>query len=273
MHHLLLAVVCICAGVGAAEVAKTAKPLTVQGIVEAYRFASISPEIPGRVIRIDVPEGKVARKGDTLLRIEYSEEQLNVQRARIIAESRADLVAARSKFETAQKDYDATKQVYDSTSAVSEEEVWKKKLELDLAKADFDRLTSMEEKEQVEYAIALQRLKAHFIIAPYDGVVASVLVREWEDCKISDPVIRFVDLHKCRFVTYVPANRSQSFVKGRKVTVSINGASSVRNRVGIVDFVSPIVDPASGLRTIKIVFDNADRSIAPGVTGSLVVEN
>ena len=40
---------------------------------------------------------------------------------------------------------------------------------------------------------------------------------------------------------------------------------------GEIIFVSPVVDPASGLLTVKAEFENADGSVRPGVAGSMVI--
>ena len=36
---------------------------------------------------------------------------------------------------------------------------------------------------------------------------------------------------------------------------------------GKIVFISPVVDPASGLQKVKVLFDNAEGKIRPGVSG------
>ena len=59
---------------------------------------------------------------------------------------------------------------------------------------------------------------------------------------------------------------------GQKVKLSLDGASKNRTRNGTIEFVSPVVDKSSLLRTVKIIFDNSDRSVEPGVTGKLYLK-
>ena len=48
------------------------------------------------------------------------------------------------------------------------------------------------------------------------------------------------------------------------------GAEATRLR-GVISFVSPVVDPASGLQVVKAEFDNAEGRVRPGVAGTLYV--
>jgi RND family efflux transporter MFP subunit len=252
--------------------ARSSVPYTVQGITEPLRQATISAEFAGTIASIKKNEGSFARKGDTILELECEESRLEAERCRVIAESNAELAAAKLKTETAKLDRDATKTVHDSTRAISDEELWKKELEYNLAKTECERLTMMKAKEVAEYKIALDHLRHHFVIAPYDGVVAQRFLNEEEACKPQEPLIKFVDVHKCRFITYVPSARAAGLVKGKQVTLTLGGAKTPRTRQGVIEFASPVVDPSSGLRTVKVVFDNTDGSIQPGVAGTLLIE-
>lgn len=241
----------------------------VQGIVESYRSAEISPEISGRIVQICIPEGSVAGKGDTILKIEYMESFLHAERARIISENDADAKAANLKLDMAKLEYEAMKMVYDSTGAVSEEVLWGRKYEYDVAAAESEQIMIQKSREKVEYKIAEERLRAHFIIAPYRCVVANIELKEWEHCRVGEPLVSVVDARQCIFVTYVPISMTRELKVGKKVNLEIDSKGGLVKRTGKVKFISPVVDPASDLLTIRIVFDNRDGSVKPGVSGYL----
>ncbi len=248
--------------------------ISFQGITEPLRQAVISAEFASRVTAIRKNEGAFAKKGDTIFELDYKEPQLDAERCRVIAENEAELNAAKLKAQTARLNFDATTLLHDSTRSISDEEMWKIKLEYDLATTECERLSKAKEKEILEYRISLERLRHFFVIAPFDGVVAQRFLNEAESCKPQEPLIKFVDVHKCRFITYVPVDRSQGLVKGKRVTLSLalGAAKAPQTRQGAIEFVSPIVDASSGLRTIKVVFDNTDGSIQPGVTGAMIID-
>lgn len=246
--------------------------LVVKGITEPYRQAVISAEFAGRLMTIRENEGAFVKKGDTIFELDYKEAQLDAQRCRIIAENSAELSEAKFKAQTAKLDLNATQILHDSTRSVSDEELWKKQLDYDVAATECERLAVTKEKEKLDFQIADERLKHFFVIAPFDCTVAQRFLNESESCKPQEPLVRIVDVHKCRFITYVPADRSQKLTKGKKVNLSLVGDKTVRARQGSIEFISPVVDPSSGLRTIKVVFDNFDGSIQPGVAGTMVIE-
>jgi RND family efflux transporter MFP subunit len=248
------------------------EPSAFQGFTEPFRFATISSEIAARITAVKINEGGRARKGDTILVLDAGEAMLEAERSRIIAESEAELTAAKLKSEMAKRDLKATRQVFDSTRSVSQEEVWKKELESDLAKTEVDRLTMAKQKAVLEYKIALKNLERHFVIAPYDGIVAQRFLNEGETCKPEEPLIKFVDVAHCRFITYLPVRLTQGLAKGSRISLSLGDPKKPSVRSGTIDFISPVVDQASGLRTTKVVFANSDGSIQPGVPGFLQLE-
>jgi RND family efflux transporter MFP subunit len=246
--------------------------ITVQGITEPFKQAIISSQLASRITAIRKNEGSFAKKGDTIMDLDFEEAKLEAERNRVISESYAEFNAAKYRMQTAKLDLDATKIVHDSTRSVSEEELWKKELDYNLAKTEYDRLSMTKQKEILEYKISQQNLKLHFIIAPYDGIVAQRFLNEAESCKPQEPLIKFVDVHKCRFITYVPCIYSQKLTVGKSVTLALHGSNKTQTKHGVIEFISPVVDASSGLRTVKVIFDNANCSIQPGITGSLFIE-
>ncbi len=245
--------------------------IVVQGLVEPYRSAEISPQVSGRVIKIGVEEGSVASKGDTLIAIEHSEALLQVERTRLIAKNDADVRAARLKIATLKLEYEATKFVFDSTNAVSEEELWNKKYQYDAAQAEYDQLVVQKSREAIEHKIASAQLDRHLILAPYRCIVSNIDTRKWEHCQAGEPLVSIVDSRRCRFVAYIPISDIGDLSEGDKVSMLLDTPKGQVSRSGTIDFISPVVDPSSGLLTVKVVFNNSDRSIRPGVSGVLMV--
>ena len=55
------------------------------------------------------------------------------------------------------------------------------------------------------------------------------------------------------------------------VELEIPVGSVVMQKKGRIIFVSPVVDPASGLLTVKAEFENPDGAVRPGVAGSMII--
>lgn len=242
-----------------------------KGITEPYLASTVSATVAGRIAVIKHKEGAFVKKGDVILELEKDEEDLEVALRKLIAESKVEVRNAEYQAALLKHDYDATKQLFDSTHSVSEEELWKKDLEYKRASAEFERLTMMEKKEDLEYSIARARLRQRIITAPFDGVVVKVFMKLGESCNAQEPLVRLVDVSKCRFITHVKTSASHNISVGMKIPLSLEGGPQATSRQGTVEFISPVADPSSGLREIRVVFYNADGMLQPGVMGSMSI--
>jgi multidrug efflux pump subunit AcrA (membrane-fusion protein) len=82
----------------------------------------------------------------------------------------------------------------------------------------------------------------------------------------NQPVLRLVDDDKAFLVINLPAERARALRVGDAVRLRFLLAETV-DREGSVAFISPVVDPSSGLRKVKLLFLNANPRIEPGVSG------
>ncbi len=229
--------------------------------------------VSGRIKEIKAPEGARVRKGEILLVLEKDEEELNVAITGVIASDTSDIASASQKRQTFERDYAATKLLFEQSNSVSEQELWEKELSFRTADAELQKARAIGEKERLENQMAKVQLEKRIVRAPFDGVVVKHHKRIAESVQALDPLVEVVDVRKCRFTSYVAANLAQSFRKGQVVDLQLDGAAQPRKRKGSIAFVSPIVDKSSMLRVVKIVFENADGSIEPGVTGRIQIQS
>lgn len=246
-------------------------PSPYEGVTEPIQQAVVGSTVSGRIREIKAHEGVRVRKGQILLVLEKDEEELNVAITEVLAEDTSDILSAAQKRQTFERDFAATKQLFEQSNSVSEEQLWEKELNYRTAEAELQKARTIGEKERLENRMAKVQLEKRIVRAPFDGVVVKHHKRIAESVQALDPLVEIVDVRRCRFTSYVAANLAQSFRKGQKVTLLLDGASQPRPRKGVIDFISPVVDRASMLRVVKIVFDNADGSIEPGVTGRIQI--
>ena len=111
-----------------------------------------------------------------------------------------------------------------------------------------------------------------FLIAPFDGEIVSISKNKSESVEALTPVLEIADVRTCRFTTYILANRTTNLKVGQQVKLQLNGGNSAIAKKGEIEFISPLVDKSSMLRTIKIIFDNKDQAVKPGVTGKILLK-
>lgn len=243
-----------------------------RGIVEPFQDASVSATVSGTVAAIKAKEGQFVHAGEVIVELDSALEKLEVERRKLVWDSKAELSAARSRVDTLRVDLDGTRRLQVETRSVSLDDLRKKELEYCLAEAECERLSVAEEREGIEYRFAEAQLQKRLITAPFDGVIVAKLLELGEECSPQQPLFRIVDSRTCRLVVHMEQAASLRLKPGRQVTLRILEADGPVTAQGTVEFVSPLVDAASGLREVKVLFDNQDGRVHPGVTGTVGTE-
>jgi len=81
-----------------------------------------------------------------------------------------------------------------------------------------------------------------------------------------------VDTRQCYFVCNVEAVPAGRLKAGQSVKLLVDTTTGAVTVAGKVVFISPVVDPASSLLKVKVLFDNADGKVRPGLAGKLYIE-
>ena len=79
------------------------------------------------------------------------------------------------------------------------------------------------------------------------------------------PLLTLVDLSKLYLETYLPANRLRDVQPGQPVEVSVPDLPG-KKFAGSIDFIAPVIDPASGEFRVKIVLDNSAHALRSGMS-------
>lgn len=266
MRLLLFSCCLLCAISAAAE-----ETVSAMGMTEPIAQAVVSSSVAGKVQTIEAAEGVFVHKGDVILTLEKDTEAWELQRAKLILDDQADLESVRKKMEIYGKDYRATKALFEQSNSVSEEQLWEKELQFRTAESEYQKLQVLERKEELEYNIALVAYNQRIIRAPFDGVIVKIHKHIAEGVQALEPLVEIVDVRQCRMIAYLVASQTQSLRVGQQVRLELEGAQQLRKRQGRIDYISPVVDQSSMLRTLKIVFKNTDGSIEPGVTGKVLI--
>lgn len=243
--------------------------VVVAGVTEPFQDVVLSAPVAGSLAKRLVKEGDVVKPGQTLIEMEKRQEELEVERRRLAMESKAELKAAKARVETVKSDVESTRKLFEATKAVSKDDLAKKELEYQLSLAEVERLDMTEAKEVVEFQMADELLKQRVIRSPLAGHVVELLRDVGEECKAQEPLIRLVDTRQFYFVANVEARAGYATKVGQAMSVELEAGTAKVQVSGKVSFVSPVVDPASGLLKIKVLCDNADGKIKPGVAGTM----
>lgn len=250
----------------------SAERIRAEGLVEAVFDAALSPQVSGIVSYSAVEEGDWVEAGQLLVQLRDDVEALEVRRRKLVLESKVELEAALKKRDVLKHDLVATQSLYENSGTVSQEELELKQLEFDLAEVELKRLEQCEVREEVEYRIAVEQQSLRKLVAPAAGEITRRLIDPGEHISPEQPLLRLVDPRKCTFVCNLPAKQVGRVVLGKRYPLEFSGEPTPVHVPAKVVFVSSVTDAASGLRMVKMEFDNPELLVSPGTRGWLVVE-
>jgi len=215
------------------------------GITEPVLDVTLSAPVTGIVTTRRFAEGDFIKEGDVILELDKKLEELETERRKLVRDQKWN-------------DFEATRKLFASTKGVSKEDVDKKEVEFKVA--------------AVEHEMAAEQLRRRQIIAPLAGTVTEITLEIGEACQPYQPLVRIVDARRCHFITNLDARFGARLKMGQTMKLEITSGSGPVSVQGKIIFLSPVVDPASGLQKVKLLFDNADGKVPPGVAGKLLLE-
>ena len=165
---------------------------------------------------------------------------------------------------------------------VARNEAMLRKLEAEFARSTelFERkLVAADAHERIRYDVETQRaawdmaklqLSYTEIRAPISGVVARRMVKQGNLIKINDALFDIVDTARLEAVLNVPERELRNMAAGQPVQLRVDAAPGI-GFDGVIDRVSPVVDPASGTFRVVCAFSDATGVLKPGMFGRIDV--
>lgn len=230
----LLACVFISAG---ATLALPAADQQFEGLILPFREVVVASPVQSSITTIPRKEGDTIKAGETLALLYSRIEEL-------------DMLRAKAALEKKEFDNRSAANLY-ADKIISEDEALKNKIELDLARLQYEQAAEL----------FLQRT----VKAPISGLIVEKNREVGETVTSAQPLFRLVDITRLFVQFYVRAEDAGSLHLGNTVSIRCPIVHPDRVFNGVVDFIDPRVDAASGLMRVKVLLDNPDGAIKPGL--------
>jgi len=216
--------------------------------IKSMRHIELRALEKGYLEQISVDEGQSVKKGQLMFQI-----MPNVYEA--------DLQKAKAEAQVAEIEYQNTKLLAES-NVVSENE-------LAMAKAHF-------EKAKAETTLAATHLGFTTIRAPFDGIMDHLHAREGSLLDEGELLTTLSDNSKMWVYFNVPESEYLDFMTGAdrntKKTVKLLMANNKEfNQSGVVETIEGEFDNQTGNIAFRATFDNPDRLLRHGETGSILM--
>lgn len=223
--------------------------VSLDAVVEAVRQATLSAQVPGAIVSLNVKAGDRVRAGQELLRIDASAAQQNV------AGSSAQLEAAQANLRVAGKELERQKQLF--------QKQYISQGALERAQAQFEAAQAQVHAQQAQTRAAQTQTGFFSVRAPFSGVVSEVPVTLGDMAMPGRPLVTLHDPSALRVSAAVP----QSMMEGvrqqlKAVRYDIAGHASVAAASAQL---LPAVDPVTHTAQLRVTLPAGTEGLVPGM--------
>ena len=202
------------------------------------------------VIEAQLAQAEAQTRNEGKLKSAEAEHEMARQRLTLVEE-------LRGRGSTNAAEYDKAK----SSLAVAEGQ-------LKVAREDLDNLRH-------QAATIKAQMDQRIVRSPIDGIVTEVTreVGESVDARRADIpqyLARVVDLSQLIARAHIPSNLTPALRPGQMLPITFENQEKTRVE-GVIRFISPTVDAATGLAEVHVYFDNRNGALRGGLPGTLQV--
>ncbi len=215
--------------------------LVLPGETEAWQDVRVAADTAGRIEWIGPKEGDPMEEGQLLAKIDVSALKAALDKARANLELCDELCERRLRL-------------YER-KIIPKEELDRSLTEKAVAKGNLNQA-------QVEYDRGFTR-------APIDGLVNHLYVDEGEFVDRGKPVADLVNIDQIKVNVNVPELDVRYLKVGQPAAVKID-AYPERELTGIINFIAFKADPATKTFQVRVLVDNPDHKIRPGMISRVV---
>jgi membrane fusion protein (multidrug efflux system) len=209
--------------------------LSAVGSLQSPQMTTVASEIAGKVVSVDIPEGRRVERRHVLARLDD-------------AEARAALAIAAARLRNA-RDRLARLESLRAESVSSEQAFDDAKSEFDAAGGEFERAETRLEKTTIQ--------------APFTGVLGLRQVNVGQYVEPGDAVVEITQVHPLELVFSLPQRHVSEIAVGQRV-LGMVGLCEARFE-GRVDAIDPRVDPATRSVRVNALVPNEDGALLAGM--------
>ena len=230
--------------------------LRLSGTLTSPRSARLSPDVEGRVVRLDVDAGARVEAGEVLFQLDDELARLELAQA-VASEHEAEADLANAKRRVVEVRELVSKNTFPESEARNLE-------------AEVQRFQAVLERRRAERAYAAATLERHSYRAPFSGVVAERNADLGERVDTGSNVLQLVAIGRLQLDLRVPQQYFGRVSVGTPVSIGLDALAGeiLETRVALI---VPVSDPDARTFTVRARIDNDSGQLAPGMSVSALL--
>lgn len=216
--------------------------LNATGTLESPQTTELTSETDGKIIYLNIPEGKTVTKGSVLARINDSS---------VLAEIKIN----EAKLKNAQENYNRMKSLREK-GAISQQTLDNALEVLEVAEGESEYTASNQTMTTVE--------------APFSGILSLRKVSLGEYIQAGDLIVRISQIDPLHLIFSIPEQSANEIHENQEIKFTVNNSS--KEYTGKVSAIDPYIDPQTRFINIKAVVPNQNKELLPGKFASVKIE-
>lgn len=249
-----------------ATLAVTAQAQPIAGVLYADKNLKLSLGDSGIIAKVHVKSGSVVKKTDPLITLDRTIQTFEVRRNKLIWLDKKEQESLLARQVILLKKYQIAQMLYQESRSISLDELDGLQLQLIDLEGQIAQLNERKAREKLEYDISLQRYKNRVLRSPMDGIITQVTQHQGEWAQVGEPIIGLVNITELFVKLNIRDALARDLVINALIPVTVE---NLPIQQGLIDYIAPVADAASGLVEIKIKLKNLDGLLRPGVKVSV----
>lgn len=229
----------------------------IKAVTRPSQDAVMGFSFPTSVLEILVRDGDVVKAGQGLVRADDRESASAVELQTIRANSTLDVDAEIKAQELAEVELKANQQAFEGGGG-STLELDRARLSAETAKLRVEASQQRLKEQRLQLAQLQISHEKHTVMAPFDGVIESVVVTVGDSVRESDPVIRVVSVDPLWIDVATPTSETLGLKAGDPAWCLVRIGEELSVLPATIEGISPVADSVTGARRVRVQASNPE---------------
>jgi RND family efflux transporter MFP subunit len=241
---------------------------------EFYGTAAPSAEVNvqskqgGTIIMLKGKEGDTVRQGETLVRFDDSEQQLNLEKARSAKSATLQQVKqAEANLKAAQTTLERNQQLF-SEGLISQQQMDDLQNKVEVAQSSLDNARENAKQADTQIALLENGLENFVVRAPISGIINAKNYNLQEIYRANDVIYHIMNIDEVYVNVDVPETYIKQIREGMQASATFNALGD-QEFLGVVETILPSGSTANRTFTAKVLVKNPEQAIKPGMFASV----
>lgn len=234
------------------RIVRSGEVYSAEGVVEAVRQSSISPQITGRITQLAVKAGDRVQKGQLLVKIDSE------SAAQMAAASQAQVNAANAQSDVARKELERQKHLF--------QKKYISQAALEQSVAQFKATQAAVNGSLAQSGAAKTQVGFFTIVAPFGGTIANVTAEAGDMALPGKPLLMIYDPAEMRVLAAVPQSKAGLLQAQGPVRLELTALPShLRWQTAKSMTVLPVADAFSQTVQVRLGVPATAGTLMPGM--------